>query len=96
MNKFTTGPWSVSDQCYGGLEDVLHGYPSVHDDKYAIAQMCDLEINEAYANAMLIACAPEMYEMLEEIIDSLGNEHSLPIHVIDNVTALLAKARGES
>ena len=42
-------------------------------------------------NAQLISCAPEMYEMLEDIHLKLGDEYS---DDLDKIDKLLAKARG--
>ena len=44
------------------------------------------------ANAHLIASAPEMYEMLKVITETLGDEYT---EEMDKIDSLLAKARGE-
>lgn len=62
-------------------------------DNITIAQAYwrDMSDEEAKANANLIACAPEMYAMLEEIL----KVYEMDYDDTDKVLKLLAKARGE-
>jgi hypothetical protein len=107
--KFTKGPWKwVEDRNTGGFYGL---YAGVHPVVYP--QRCNdgdeglawFSTDESYygetalteANAALIACAPEMYELLDEISDGLleaggfGN-----CALAKRIEALLAKARGEA
>ena len=81
--KFTKGKWSIFGDwgiCKDGCEADLIGTfePRGFGQK------------EGFANAHLIAAAPEMYEMLSDIRDAIAEDHWAKD--IDN---LLAKARGE-
>ena len=60
--KFTKGPWSVSDEWVTFL--------NVESGEQVI---CTIESysESAKSNASLIACAPEMYEMLESACSEL-------------------------
>ncbi len=50
-----------------------------------------------YANAHLIAAAPDMYEALEEVLRCLPEQMSLDGETIrDTIKSALNKARGES
>jgi hypothetical protein len=72
-----------------------HYRPDPHSvDNITIAKAYweDMADEEAKANAALIACAPEMYEMLEKILAQYEMDRDDTTKVID----LLAKARGEA
>lgn len=83
--RFTKGPWGL-DFDYSSVinvisENELEGSPFVCDTQHE-------------PDAHLIAAAPEMYAMLEEIMintTSTGGEDWF----YDDVKELLAKARGE-
>ncbi len=86
--KFTKGPWS---QCFANGIII-----QTESTGYGICKVIgNLESDKA--NAALIACAPEMYELLDEISDGLleaggfGN-----CALAKRIESLLAKARGES
>ena len=92
--KFTKGPWSNSGRAIGVIsdsDDQSNGMmlSICWIDKFDFADQCE-------ANSALIACAPEMYEMLDEISDGLldaggyGN-----CALAKRIEQLLAKARGE-
>jgi hypothetical protein len=89
--KFTKGDWKISDGYRVGVE------VSFGDGFFNIAT-CQI-FNEAKANAHLIASAPEMYRVIEQIVrwqDSDGGE--LDEYMNNSNIAfkmLLAKARGE-
>lgn len=52
--------------------------------------------DEVEANAHLIAAAPEMYEMLDEVLNVLGHElNPTNKSYIKAIKELLAKSRGE-
>ena len=103
VTKFTKGPWEwVVDRNTGGFYGLYAG-----DHPVVYPQRCNegdeglawFSTDESYygetalteANAALIACAPEMYEMLEVASKQLS--HS-PIGY--RINKLLAKARGEA
>ena len=82
---FTKGPWLC-----GGASVVLES------EGMPLCCLVNSAVNtgdntEDYANAALIACAPEMYEMLKALLPQIaGSPAAL------KVNRLLAKARGES
>lgn len=98
--KFTRGNWLIKpiedDKEYIRIRgSVLGGrfkIANVNDLKFNhdCAEWCRREREESMANAHLIATAPEMYELLSDIKDSIA-EYELR-HEIEK---LLAKARGE-
>ena len=84
--QFTKGPW-----LWGGASVVLES------EGTPLCCLVNSAVNtgdntEDYANAALIACAPEMYEMLKCIRDHV----QIPQSYENRVDAVLAKARGES
>lgn len=97
--KFTKGPWVARGKTPSRI------YGMQRKDKEVIVAATGSVINEAGANAYLIAAAPEMYEMLKKmqaVMYHLSNEQGL----IDSkreacrddfstINGLLAKARGE-
>jgi hypothetical protein len=103
--RFTQGPWGLSKRC--GSERVVIAEELDDDGEYYgdipicfVTCQC-VDINEAYANARLIAAAPEMLRLLEKLyalanIDIMGKVYS-PDHEIniDELAAVIAKAKGE-
>lgn len=92
--KFTPAPWKIAD---GDFIYALNDFKSnrFFFEIQAAGKGC-APPDEVVANANLIACAPEMYEMLEIALDCLGDEFALPRDIIDDIESILAKARGES
>ena len=82
--KFTKGEWS----CRTGSEPMPFAVVYLSNEGgFDISDAPDCQ-----ANANLIACAPEMYAMLE----SMHNSGGLGFGVHAKIEALLAKARGEA
>ena len=87
--KFTESPWKVDtteDELWGDDVWYLVEYHSVIANDETIASDISSE-----ANACLIAAAPEMYAMLEDMLARFAEE-SVEYGMIQK---LLAKARGE-
>lgn len=86
--KFTKGPWVAR----GSTPSRIYGM--FRADKEVLVAACGSVIEQAGANAHLIAAAPEMYMMLEKVLieykEMLGMSPE-----IDEIEQLLAKARGE-
>ncbi len=86
---FTPGPWHESDD--------------ISDPCYIVGKgriVCSIKYHEPYdeadANAHLIAAAPEMYAMLERIMDyRTGGPFIANPTKTEEIYNLLAKARGE-
>ena len=82
--KFTKGKWVAC------INDQTCWIDSVNNGLIADLEMTDIEDpDELYANAQLIAVAPELYAELENLLCLEG--------IIDTskIKAALAKARGE-
>ena len=85
--QFTSGPWHVSEN-----------QPTVVGNKEKAVCKCELDwdlgAKERKANAALISAAPELYDMLQKILD----EHVIPTYkaqMAQDVIRILKKARGE-
>jgi hypothetical protein len=83
LTKFTKGPWSM---CHRGesLKGAAGQYVVIWGGGLAYGTRTD----EADANSALIAVAPEMYKMLDDLANGRGVDYP--------IEQLLAKARGES
>lgn len=87
--KFTQGPWEVNttyDELWGNDVWYQTEYHSVQANGDTIASDVSCK-----ADAALIAAAPEMYAMLETLL----NDYEEGSIVHGQISALLAKARGE-
>jgi hypothetical protein len=81
--KFTDGPWNWEhDQDTASMIQVF-------SESSGDSDVCRLQHEP---DAHLIAAAPEMYEMLQEFYETLGDEYS---EDLDKIEILLTKARGE-
>ena len=85
--KFTKGPWDIEIGCSQAFVTTENKF--IHE---SIVDIATGNRDERVANAHLIAAAPEMYEMLEHINLTLGDEYS---DELDKIEVILAKARGE-
>jgi hypothetical protein len=86
--KWTRGPWVVvADETAAQVR----GYPCIYADGYTVVGTEGMysDIETDFANARLIAAAPDLYMALEAIL--LGE---LDTDVRRSVEQLLAKARG--
>ena len=84
--KFTPAPWRFNAHD-GSITDCTKA-----ENEIATAQLDDWHIlGRGYANAHLIAAAPEMYAALESIL----MEWNLEPSDMDWIEKLLAEARGE-
>lgn len=83
--KFTKGEWNIQDDGYGMIGVIL---------KKGLGILIGRKSKETQANAHLIAAAPDMYEMLDKIHNSMAGNGEYGEFYCD-VKDLLAKARGE-
>jgi hypothetical protein len=108
QEKFTPGPWATMGSgqfgpwaVYKASDVSVLAEPKplcVLDNKNGYEEL--IECPEQDANASLISCAPEMYDLLCDLHDmvqdcttQISSRHWDAVHKIDN---LLTKARGES
>ena len=82
--KFTKGPWV---QCFANGIVI-----QTENTGYGICRVIG-NLESDRANANLIACAPEMYEMLEDCLAILADGGFFI--KAEKIGELLAKARGE-
>lgn len=92
--RFTKGNWHTEQRAKGVI--ILADSENLN----AGFSICSVNGPESEANAALIACAPEMYEMLKQVSQLIDNDGGAAIDwLIENtfdIRELLAKARGES
>ncbi len=94
--NFTSGPWRMPPCC------TIHMNKPAWDERYSPSVKSGADIvcglsNVRVADAALIACAPEMYELLEQIMQEIEADE-LPVKdrptTYIAIQKLLAKARG--
>lgn len=90
--KFLPGPWFASGQLI---------FAESKKRPIAIAAVNGLWLltgNTFEANAALIAAAPEMYALLNNILNDLETDGSISLNdnAANDIRMLLAKARGEA
>ena len=107
VNKWTPGPWRINTT--GVISNQIEADSRQRfcdsDDGYrgvALFQACcdsrkyaDEDENK-FANAHLIAAAPDLYEALSECRLLLDGEGGMPVGVRERADAALARARGEA
>ncbi len=105
-SKHTPGPWEI----YGGIEICNaegQEWKTIADIRYPSSANTKISVNEAEANASLIAAAPEMLEALQEAREVLsdhwftsedGEDYNNDdvIDMCSKLDAIIAKAKGES
>jgi hypothetical protein len=79
--KWTPGPWVV---CPAG--DIW--------SENLVSLVADI-YSPVEANASLIAVAPELYAMLSRARHAAGDDYSCSEDLLEEIDAVLAKARGE-
>ena len=99
----TPGPWAIVDRDdalviqtespsktkYGASRYAcLSGFDRHDEKQYA----------EAKANARLIAAAPDLLEVLQELSDSAKywSEYDVPVGIVDRIRQAIQKATGET
>ena len=88
MNKHTSGPWSASEEFDDG-ESL--GIAITAGRLGQVVRVFDVG-QEGFANAALIAAAPDLLAALEQVLDRATMSGVLR----DKVKAAIAKAAGES
>ena len=95
--KFTKGPWTAKYDPQ--LRALIQIYST--EDRVMVAVLPDRgtveAMSEIEANANLIAAAPDMYEVLEEVWRILDS--TMPLsrdNRADHIKKILCKARGET
>jgi hypothetical protein len=89
--KFTKGPWRIFTKIDSYIISGKIGFTGDDGEHVVVADCNDWLANEKIANAALIACAPEMYYLLNKLQIEVG----LGIARHREIDRILAKARGE-
>jgi len=102
MSNYTPGPWKLDlpgwwETRTGGIHGAAHnsgGQPRIADITVRHDSAADLPMRECRANLRLIALAPEMYAMLQRIVDDVVPGQGTNCRIAE-IEALLAKANGQ-
>ena len=94
----TPGPWHAFEQCsYSatkGLFEIDANHPSGNRQTIAVTPFAG-DGHELWANARLIAAAPEMFEVLSELLDTLEMSKGYGFdEEYEKVREVLAKVEG--
>ena len=95
-NKHTPGPWSWNTDY--NEDNVFSVWVEAPDVTHKTTNICVADcswvelLEEAEANAALIAAAPDMYEVLEDLLKYKG---VMSDESTERANAAIAKARGE-
>lgn len=97
MEKFTQGKWDYEYSDNGVGYNI---FPYDSDDRHStLAYVYKCSVDEGYANALLIAHAPEMYYSLKNIAFELeqgnGSNSEYLLQVIPQIRSLLAEINHE-
>lgn len=99
--KFAKGNWKVFNS---GSQFAVGPLSSDNDQSYGMMNVVSwiekfdyFTEEQSEANAHLISAAPEMYDILDEIIkySKTNGDYLLPV-CVEELESLLAKARGEN
>lgn len=86
--KFTPGPWAFEKWFYGGHGYRIYSARGAHSIAGTSGHPYD------FANAQLIAAAPDLYAALETLVGWFADD-DYDFQKLDDARAALAKARGE-
>ena len=97
MTKHTPAPWSLGDSDLHCSNLSVHG---IHENAHStIARMVSSEHGmdpvEIYANARLIAAAPELLEALTDCVEHMHWTQPQGEAALKKAKAVIAKATGE-
>ena len=87
--QHTPGPWTASDNAIYGSSGLIKPLVAYLDDRFAD--------EEAANNARLIAAAPDLLELAQQIaLAAEQNEGNIPTDIVSGAIAAIAKATGEA
>lgn len=108
MSKHTKGPWELQKPTFGEQHIYVHSENSVDGKGGSGRQhICvlpyegkkgGLAYHEMFnANAKLIAAAPDLFAVLQELAESAEywSEYDVPLGIVDRIKNALAKAGGD-
>ena len=99
----TPGPWFVGSSPSIDMDEESGEYgPDVYDSEVGVFAVIDGEpetVAQPYleADACLIAAAPDMLAVLEELRESASywSEYDVPLGIVERIESAIRKARGE-
>ena len=91
--QHTPGLWSINEWPQA-TTDIAIG--AIGTPLIAKVPLRDVSINEQKANARLIAAAPDLLAVVEELEESADywSEYDVPLGIVDRLRAAIAKATG--
>jgi hypothetical protein len=89
--KGTKGKWSITDGLPNGQDIQALRIQSDPEEWDIAAVWDDIPSEDAKANALLISKAPEMLEMLEELLQ-YGANHGMPFDLYEKTQQLIKEA----
>jgi len=93
MSEYTPGPWTP------GLCGAALNVQIKSDDGNTVAAIFSTNKNyrNQNANALLIAAAPDMLEVLQELDEcaSYWSQYDVPVGIHDRIKSAITKAKGE-
>lgn len=103
MNKHTPGPWSLDIGITGKIEVVATKPMRFNSISAGTPVICDVwrhpEIEDfpGHANARLIAAAPDLLSICQELQESAQywSEYDVPLGIVERLNAAINKATGE-
>lgn len=96
--KFTPGPWTVMDGHYPSFKEISGPSFGITAVMWA-TDLTEDDYQKRYADLHLIAAAPDLYMVLEEVFDEVENYMERTGRSVtwgEKAKAALAKARGEA
>jgi hypothetical protein len=92
MSNHTPGPWYAIPH-----PEHPHGKSRIDNDPYVPWGIFGQIAYVAPNNAHLIAAAPELLAVLEELRESASywSEYDVPLGIVERIESAIAKARGE-
>ena len=94
----TPGPWEVAENLFGNTASYeVYTNVGTRSGEGGYIRICQVTPRDQKTNAHLIAAAPEMLAVLEELRDSASywSEYDVPLGIVDRIEDAIRKARGE-
>lgn len=102
MSEHTPGPWRVDPEHWGDVQDANgHEICAVFDEndqgeQWKIGGTITATTREGWANARLIAAAPDLLAALEAIMNARWRPEGMSEENADRARAAIARATGAS
>jgi hypothetical protein len=103
MSKFTPGPWKISHGCMPGdsgfsiaCNNALTKNVKIVAECWPCTIVSEDHRRELFANAALIAAAPDLLAACKELAESAAywSDYDVPLGIVDRLNDAIAKAEG--